>query len=296
MPDLSNHPNRGSGLLTVVLVAALALSSAAVQAQATAPDADPQVPTSGPDGCAADQDDCRPIFAPRFYTGVLIDTFAAEDLKRYLNEDQSSTVDNDYAAGFDVDYRLVGKNSDRQQLWLHIRTLYGVRSSEIDCSANSGNALCQDFDDTGSASERAIYTIAHADSLEAHLGLSWEFATLNSGSGAPARVYLGAETGFIAVEGHERAARQHRLSLGAMVSRGSFEGSLIEVGYGTSQVFTEDRGRMRLRGVVCWTLGQGVGGFADLEIDTDGGDGADSIRTLIGINMALSRLFGSSGS
>ena len=79
-------------------------------------------------------DDCRDTAEFSFYTGLSIDTFAADELARYLNPNDSGGTRERFLAGFDFAYRaLEGRG---HQLWLYGETVHGVRSTDVDCAAD----------------------------------------------------------------------------------------------------------------------------------------------------------------
>lgn len=82
------------------------------------------------------QSDDRKGFEASFYTGASIDSFAAEDLNRYLNPEDSWTKKLGYIAGVDFACRLVGdaKNT-KPQFWVYGQTVHGQRSAEFDWRA-----------------------------------------------------------------------------------------------------------------------------------------------------------------
>src|SRR5262245_54839486 len=90
--------------------------------------------------------DPRGDLAASFFTGLGIDSFAAKDLDQYLNPDVSGTIGERYVAGFDFEYRLAGKGTlTAGQLWIYGETVHGLRSSDVDCSANPSAPVCKDF-------------------------------------------------------------------------------------------------------------------------------------------------------
>src|SRR5687768_16905637 len=81
----------------------------------------PQGGTSQGPAC----DRCGASFLASFYTGVMVDSFAAEELRRYLNPDESAKVVERVIAGFDFQYRLMGSNDDSHPaLWVYGETVH----------------------------------------------------------------------------------------------------------------------------------------------------------------------------
>jgi hypothetical protein len=259
---------------------------ALIPAIAGAQDADPR--------CAR----CDTSFIGSFYTGVLIDSFAAEELRRYLNPDESSKVVERVIAGFDFQYRLMGDPADTHPaLWVYGETLHGIRSADVDCADDTNLAVCQPFQDIlNRAGERTLFILRKATSLEAFAGVRYEFLDLQRAGREAARLYLKAQAGFLTVSGsgHD-VVDVHHVALGAGAVRGNFQGSYLEVGLGRTDLFeTKPRGRLKVDGFLTWPvrwldkIGQP---FVQMTVDSDLGDGADSIQSFIGFDFNLTRLW-----
>ncbi len=165
--------NRKAGYLKVTLITLLLilttgfLSDSSLQAQVQ-------------DDC--EDPDCRDMLAATFYAGVGIDTFAAGELNRYLNQEESGKKRERFVAGFDFGYRLFGSPSEetlpwRPQIWVYGETVHGVRSADFDCAENSNLEVCKPFDLT-SAGTRTLFVLRNASSLEGFAGLRYEFLEL----------------------------------------------------------------------------------------------------------------------
>lgn len=149
--------------------------------------------------------DSRGTFEPGLYIGDSIDTFAASDLKRYLNPESASGVQHRFVGGFDFAYRLVDsagipKLNDHGQFWLYGETIHGVRSTAIDCGQNPANPLCTPLT-ANAAGEKTLYILRNATSLEAFLGGRYEFKQVRGETNAPVNLYLKAQAGFLTVTG-----------------------------------------------------------------------------------------------
>src|SRR5215468_8559412 len=95
---------------------------------------------------SCDQRDGTTITA---YAGLAVDSFAAANLKRYLNPQESGEQHLRGVGGFDFAYRIGEPNSNAKShransLWLYGETIHGVRSSDVDCQENENLPVCKD--------------------------------------------------------------------------------------------------------------------------------------------------------
>jgi hypothetical protein len=234
------------------------------------------------------------------YIGISIDSFAASELNQYINPDVSTKLKERAVAGFDFGYRLLGDPATPKahQLWLYGETIHGMRSADVDCSANPSVPVC-----AGNVKPDAdfLYLLRGASSLEALAGLRWEFAALNAQSTHPARAYLNAQFGFVSVAGAgQDVSGLHHLGLGVVAVNGRFSGSHLEAGHGKSDFFSQRRNnRVKIDGYLTWKPGWqwmqslGLRPFAQMTVDTDAGPHADSIQTYLGLNFDVDRIFAS---
>ncbi len=247
--------------------------------------------------CAAETYDARNDFEVSFYFGLAIDTFAASEKRLYLNPDSASGKQERAVGGIDFEYRLYGKPANPFQLWVYGDSMHGMRSAEIDCSAN-GNAdffLCrqgrlnyQTFRGRDPAAD-LLLMIRNASSLEGMTGLRFEFLTLNKNGSDPGNLYFKAQAGFLDVAGSPGGAlAEHQLALGAIATNGFFQGSYIEGGWGRSDLFTTHRhGRKKMDAFLTWKFVGAIRAFAQVTVDTDLGPGSDSIQSYVGLDFDL---------
>jgi hypothetical protein len=250
------------------------------------------------------QDD-REDFEATFYTGASIDSFAAQDLQKYLNPSASGTKQLGYVAGADFAYRLIGiRESNLPQLWVYGETLHGQRSAEVDCSQKTENgALPEQCDLDGFKPKPGAFIgiLRNSSSLEAYSGLRFEFLTLHAGGDHPTKLYLKSELGFFTVAGSggDVFDSHQKLALGLLDTKGAFRDSYLETGWGKSDVFSDRRGRrFKVDGYLTWDLGGkcswmrklGMKPFLQITLDSDLGPGADSVRTFYGFNFDLKHL------
>ena len=263
------------------------------------------------DGCT-DEQDCRENFEAAVFTGVAVDSFAAKELKKYINPDDSSEVRQRGFGGFQIQYRLFGepgqmkppdskptpqasetsatKDKWNQQFWLYGRTIHGVRSTDVDCKATPDIAVCKDAFDPVNAPERNLYILRNATSLEAYLGVRWEFLSLQWGKPSSAALYFKAQAGFLTVANSGGdVVDNHVMGFGLMAVNGPHLGSRLEVGYGRTDLFTENANRrIKVDGLLISHATNRddkltrFRPFAQMTVDVDGGPGADSVQVYLG--------------
>lgn len=180
---------------------------------------------TGANGPAETSSDERDDFGATFFIGSAIDNFAANDLKRYLNPDASGDpgVFERAIGGVQFSYRLFASESDepgdqttgRKQLWVYGLTVHGVRSSDVDCAADPDIKVCKGFEEETDPAGRYLYIVRNASSLEAAVGVRWEFVRLRENSSSPSAAYVNAQAGFLTVAGiGEDIVDQHHIGVG----------------------------------------------------------------------------------
>lgn len=228
--------------------------------------------------------DWRPTVELRGFSGLSIDTFAADDLARYLNPDDATGEQARLSAGLTFAYRL----SAARGLWLVGSTRYGVRSADVNCAEDAALGVCQPF---SARRDAWLYVLRHARSLEASGGLRWEFWSLNASSEAPAALYIKAVAGLMTVAGGgSDALDQHALTLGLIVTGGAYQDSYVDVGWGRSDVYAvTPTPRLRVEGYFSLGRYRMVRPFFQVTLDADLQRGADSIQTHVGAAFDLDR-------
>ncbi len=271
--------------------------------------------------CSKDteQYDCRSTFEATFYTGLSIDTFAADEFSRYHNFEDASKPKERLVGGFDFASRVAGKPKRQvseedghselskenkswlknTQLWIYGETVHGVRSKDIDCSVAQNKSLPScDFINGANPSGDLLFILRNATSLEAFTGLRWELLPLNKLTSAPASLYVGTEYGFLSVNGNGgNVVRESKLvSLGMVTTKGKFQDSYLEAAYGRSQLFvTNPRRRLKVEAFLTWDmfttpLVKRFRPFIQMTVDKALGPGSDSVQTFLGFDFDLSNL------
>jgi hypothetical protein len=239
-------------------------------------------------------DDSREDFEASVFLGYGIDSFAAGDLQDYLNPDDAGDVQERFIAGVNFAYRLVDRKCGQRQLWLYGKTVHGVRSTDVDCKANSGLSFCsQELDK--STGDEFLFVVRNASSLEAHFGLRWEFLTIREDGKHTANLYAKVQAGFLTVsDAGDDVIDVHHAGMGLLAIEGKLKGSYLELGYGkTDLFFANPDDRWKVDGFITWRLKErwGVHPFARLTLDSDFGDGSDSVQTYVGLDFDLDELF-----
>lgn len=259
--------------------------------------------------CPSTTDDDREPQSATLFLGSAIDNFAAGDLRTYLNPSASSDVQTfeRLIGGVQFSWRLsrsamrtkdgTDVRGDRQ-LWLYGWTVHGVRSSDVTCSEEdkaNPNSVCSDVDAGVDPTGRFRYIVRNASSLEAAIGLRWEFLRLDASATGSARLFLSVQESLLTVSGTDGdVAQQNHVGVGVTAPTGQFAESYIEVGYGGSDLFAvHPYQRWKFNGFVTWNLrnSENVRGFARIVVDADFGPGADSVQTYLGIRWNLATLF-----
>ncbi len=221
------------------------------------------------------------------YVGQVFDNFASANVNDYLNANDSGETKTRETFGVWFQYPLWNDS-----FWIYGQTAHGVRSSDIDCKANSDLSVCKDSDfadEIADPRERALFMLRSSSSLEAMLGFRYEFTDLQKGD---SRAYISYQKGFITVEsGDGDASEISRFSLGIRIAKGKYRNSFLEFAEkGKNELFAEnkdDRLQINARLTREFTLAKSyvVPGFIHFSGDFDDGDGSDAIQTYVGIAL-----------
>ena len=227
------------------------------------------------------------------FVGSSIDSFAAGDLRKYINPNDSGTLSEQLVAGFDFDYQLAAGR--KRSLWLYGETVHGARSGEVDCSedANATKDACKiaSLDTPSSLAPLAIFR--KATTLEGMIGLRGELAELGP-PGARSAFYLKGQLGFLSVAGRGGdLVDMHHAGVGLRLKEGAFTNSYFEVGYGRNDLFDKNTGRTKIDAYL--TFGRASNPkakpFFQMVIDSDFKPGPDNIQTFFGLDLDVLELF-----
>ena len=332
----------------MVLATALLLATAtAAHAQLTANDAlgtdrtvvGPQVgdhPTdagstqTSTDGSAGDDDnneyrenDNRQNLITSAYLGTAVDNFAGSEVLKYLNPEDAGSTGSRLVFGFDFEFRLTGDRGKsttprNSQLWLYGETLHGVRSRDVECpTEGEGPVVCADlrnkelFPTLDDIPQRAAFILKNATSLEAFVGLRWEFLGINQAEDNQPKdtagaLYLKAQAGLLAIapdKAQEGAVTlgagsdsvdNHLVAVGVIATNGKMSGSYVEAGFGRTDLFFDrSSNRWKFDALLSFSVARDwVNPFAQIVIDSDFGPGSDSIQSFLGIDLDVTKLFG----
>src|SRR4051812_3732945 len=199
-----------------------------VQPVQTTPDVVPDCTQPGNQACG----DQRNPFIASAYLGEAVDNFAGDTTLQYLNPQDANSNLLRAIAGIDFQYRLMGERTSKKQLWVYGQTVYGVRSSDVDCKDPNTVQLSVCKNNLGStpastalqgAPDQFIAILRGASSLEAFIGARYETAMLQGSTDSPARIFVNLQLGFLTVSGSGTdAIDMHHLGVGAMAVNGMF--------------------------------------------------------------------------
>jgi hypothetical protein len=227
------------------------------------------------------------------FVGSSIDSFAAADLKKYVNPDESGDFREQLIAGFDFDYRL--SRGTGPEIWLYGETIHGARSGEVDCSedANAVKDVCRIARLETPSAEGPLAIFRQATTLEGFLGLRAELFELGD-STAPSAFYVKGQLGFLSVadKGGD-IVDIHHVGAGVMLSKGTFRDSYVEFGYGRNDLFEKNHHRKKIDAFLTFSKATEPKAkpFFQLYIDSDFGTGPDNIQTFFGLDINVLEIF-----
>ena len=227
------------------------------------------------------------------YYGWAFDQFAPDSTGGYP-PNTVTAKSNRSLFGVNFDYRMIGTDQTRVQFWIAGETMHGVRSADIDCSAEANKpAVCDP--QAGVSYARAV--LANATSLEAYFAPRLKFLRLQRDSSTPAYLYVGARFGFIALDDAPRVFKNHHVGVGLEADDGPFEGSRIEFGWGSNEMLSSRQwNRFKVDGTITFPVpltGETARFFIQMSIDNDlAGSAPDSIQTFMGVDFDIRKFFG----
>ena len=255
------------------------------------------------------------------YLGTAVDNFAGSAVLTYLNPEDAGPTERRLIFGVDFELRLTGdrdkpvtpKNS---QLWIYGETLHGVRSRDVECPTDGESpVVCADIRNKGlfptleNIPERAAFIVNNATSFEGYMGLRWEFLGINQAEDnqpedTAAALYLKAQAGLLAITpntNNEEAKKllagsdsvdNHLVAIGVVATNGGMSGSYVEAGFGRTDLFFDrSNGRWKFDALLSFSVAQDwLSPFAQIVVDSDFGDGSDSIQSFFGIDFDVAKL------
>ena len=258
-------------------------------------------------GKARAKDDERSVFEASGFLGSVFDNFAPNVSGGYKDPvatAEATVVKSRWTAGVGAQYRLFGKPGDTYQLWLVSYTLHGVRTSDVDCSVQTPPPVCNK---TATTSEKFLFVVEHASTLEAHIDARFEFATLQKDSELPIKVFAAARFGFLDLNGAPQVYNSNALGVGILAPKGVFRNSLAQVAWGLSEQFGSDPSwnRLKINGLLAFDLmpnlkdrlefWKRLGGstrfFVEISVDRNLHQGPDAVQTYVGLLFDLRQAF-----
>jgi hypothetical protein len=259
----------------------------------------------------AEDEDTRDLFEASAYTGWAVDNFAPSIIASYVDDPRLPNKTR-WIGGVDFAFHILGRRN--LQLWISGETLHGVRTADVNCSDPHPAPACgaDPADPSPDVKENLRYILKNATSLEAFISPRLEFLTVNAGSTVPARAYVTARFGVVALSGASTMFPAHHYGIGLLASDGPFEGSALEIGWGRTDLFEGEPGRskwhrFKMDALLCFDIAPGlkdrvnpaarlVGSirpFIQFYLDNDiRGPGADSAQTFFGIDFDLRNAVG----
>jgi hypothetical protein len=258
-------------------------------------------------GKARARDDERAVFEASGFLGNVFDNFAPNVAGGYINPAataEATVVKSRWTAGVAAQYRLFGEPGDTYQIWLVSYTLHGVRTADVNCGVPEPPPICRS---TATTSERFLYVVEHASTLEAHIDARFEFATLQKDSELPIKVFAAARFGFLDLESAPQVYNSNSLGVGILAPKGVFRNSLAQVAWGLSEQFGSDPrwNRLKINGLLAFDLMPGLkdriefwkrlGGssrfFVEISVDRNLHQGPDAVQTYVGFLFDLRQAF-----
>ncbi len=231
------------------------------------------------------------------YGGLAIDTFAPAKLGNYVERKDDGTevaiptqtmTRQRAIAGIDFAYRLT-KKSRPVQFWISGETMYGSRTADF-CKEEE---KC--FEEATDLTKNFTKVLRSASSFEAYITPRLEFWTFQKDSEAPLALYATGRLGLIALDGAPGISGSHHVGIGTIITKGRFEGTLVEAGWGKTELFADpEKGkpkwnRLKIDALAAIRMTDDTYAFVQLYIDTTlrRNDTSSGLQTFIGIEKNL---------
>lgn len=243
----------------------------------------------GPQGASSANDNVH----VSVFMGSSIDSFAAEDLKKYINPQESGDFREQLVAGFDFEYVMASKGA--HSFVLYGETVHGARSGEVDCS-QEGNAqkdACKIARLELASSSAPLAIFRKATSLEAFVGLRAELFQLGA-ERAHSNFYVKGQLGFLSAAGKGGDLIDiHHVGVGLILSETPMRESYFEIGYGRNDLFEKKYRRTKIDGFLTFSRNDNahIKPFFQFTVDSDFGGGSDNIQTYFGLDIDVLEFF-----
>jgi hypothetical protein len=247
----------------------------------------------------------RPVFEATGFLGRAFDQFAPSIVGNYINKPSEEAFSRT-TAGVTFDYRFLGGEHSRVQVWVPGAVLWGVRTADVDCNKEPSVPLCSS---SARVEDRFLFVLDHASTIEAHFAPRVELITFQEDTDTPVKGYAVMQFGFIQLEGASKVAELDHFGIGARAPVGTFRDSLVQFTMGRTTLFQKHPGfhRFKVVGALVFDLfpalrdrisfwkyvGAGaMRGFVVVSIDRDPmGSGPDAIQAYTGFAFDFRRAF-----
>lgn len=244
----------------------------------------------------ADDTTTRGDLSLNFHNGLVIDNFASNEFKHYLNPNDANDIQSRYSFGFNFE-ALVPKLKKWDKLpfdvWIFGSTDHGMRSTEVNCNVHPDLNFCKNNVNIVSGAEENLYILRNATSLEGILGVRFELPNIFV-QDAILVPYFNVQLGFITVsDSGGDLIDVHHGGIGLIVRKGDFRDSHFEIGYGRTDLFTTNN-NSRIKFIGKWIYNiksfdshKRIAPFAKIVVDTDFGNGSDNVQSYLGISFYI---------
>jgi len=269
---------------------------------------DPACAAPSPSPPSPQAAEIREVFEASGFLGQAFDQFAPKIVGNYIDRDPGSDLaQSRLTAGLSLDYRVLGSERRTVQFWVAAHMLYGLRTADIDCEKEKGSPFCSSK--TATTQDKFLFILENASTLEAHFAPRLEFFTFQPRSETPLKAYVGAQFGFVHLQGAPKVSEIDNVGLGVVIPSGPFRKSFIEWSSGRNSLFQSNPkwNRFKVTGVLAFDLVPGLKersawwkytgfgswrAFVATSIDRNlFGPGPDAIQSYVGFAFDFRRAF-----
>lgn len=245
------------------------------------------VTVAGDPATDLDDEDTDPFKASAFLGGAL-DNFASQQFLSAIDETDRTAFR--LAAGFEIEYRLLGASAADRQLWAFARLEYAPRSGEVTCGSKDQDPLtCVLAETTAQQAQLVGKALQHAHSFEGSYGLRYDLWTIQPTSPTPARVFITGQYGIVVIaDSNKQQASLTLFGGGLRLPSGRFADSKVEVGVGKTELITKSFPRLKANGLLIFPSTPLRVFF---RFDSETGNDVHSLITTMGVRLDVDRLF-----